>query len=189
MSCLLLQFLWWSSCEKNVLKDNYNFLPNLEIIGSLALLPCSAICLIMWLGGEIVSFCPILSSSSLLNFRGESPPTDSPKVNCWGMYSWSRQEAINSSGVLRICSFLYFKQALCSVAPLPATIRGVELDQGRDSCKWLHLAEILDEWILNIFQILFTQITQISAMCNASNWIQLLRDGMLFDSNLAKNAS
>ena len=150
-SCLLLQFLWWSSCEKNVLKDNYNFLPNLEIFGSLALLPCSAICLIMWLGGEIVSFCPILSVGSLLNFRGEFPPTDSPKVNCWGMYSWSRQEAINSSGVLRNCSFLYFKQALCSVAPLPVTIRCVELDQGRDSCKRLHLAKILNEWILKSF--------------------------------------
>ena len=141
----------------------FNSLPHLEIFGSLALLPRSAICLIMWLGGEIVSFWQILSVGSLLNFRGESPPTDSPKVNCWGIYSWSRQEAINSSGVLRICSFLYFKQALCSVAPLPATIRCVELDQGRDSCKWLHLAKILDEWILKIFpDSIYTNNTNIS---------------------------
>ena len=143
----------------------FNYFPNLEMFGSLALMPWSAICLIMWLGGEIVSFCQVLSVGSLLNFRGESPPTDSPKVNCWGMYSWSRQEAIISSGVLRNCSFLYFKQALSSVAPLLATIRCVELDQGRDSCKWLHLVKILNEWMLKGFpDSIYTNSTNISSV-------------------------
>ena len=166
----------------------FNLLPHLEIFGSLALLPCSAICLIMWQGGEIDSFWQILSSSSLLNFRGGSPPTDSPKVNCWGMYSWSRQEAIISSGVLRNCSFLYFRLCvqlhLClRLSDVSSWTKGGTL--ANDSI-W-RKSSMNESW--KFFQILFTQITQISAMCNASNWIQLLRDGMLFDSNLAKNAS
>ena len=159
----------------------FNSLPNLEIFGSLALLPCSAICLIMWLGGEIGSFCQILSVGSLLNFRGESPPTDSPKVNCWGIYSWSRQEAIISSGVLRNCSFLNsfcVRLHLCLwLSDVSSWTKGGTL--ANDSIWWK--SSMNECW--KVFQIQFTQIAQISAMCNVSNWIQLLRDGMLFEPN------